>query len=77
MSDALNEFPDCKIEWVDGVNDLLRINGSYSISLCAPLAHMKKERVISELKERGIDMGKIFSGYLDDNPDKNLLWECR
>jgi 7-cyano-7-deazaguanine synthase len=65
-----SEFPDCTQPWIGAVNTILDINGSEPIYLEAPLEWYTKEQVIDELNGRGIDMGKIFSGYLEDNKDK-------
>jgi 7-cyano-7-deazaguanine synthase len=67
FSDWANRFPDCTAPWVDTVNDLLNINASMKIELEAPLILMTTEKVMKELEDRKIDMGKIFSGYLEDN----------
>ena len=65
-----SEFPDCRGEWVERVNDILAINGSFPLTLEAPVLWLSKEDVIRDLKYMGINMGKIFSGYLEDNEDK-------
>jgi 7-cyano-7-deazaguanine synthase len=67
FSDWANRFPDCTATWIETVNDLLYINGSMKIELEAPLILMTTEKVMKELEDRKIDMGKIFSGYLEDN----------
>lgn len=64
-----SEFPDCRREWVEMANNLLEINGSFGIVLEAPLMWLSKEDVVSELEQRGINMGKVFSGYLEDNKE--------
>ena len=73
-----SEFPDCTQPWVEQVNSVLDINGSYSITLEAPLEWLTKEQVIMDLEKRGINMGKVFSGYLEDNEDRLQLMgkEC-
>lgn len=67
LSDALTGFPDCMNRWVDKVNELLEINGSFQLTLEAPILHLTKESVLAELDKRGVDMSKLFSGYLEDN----------
>lgn len=62
-SDYLNEFPDCKQEWFGRVNKVLEVNGPKPIKLEAPLSGLSKESILKILKNRGIDMEQIFSGY--------------
>lgn len=64
------DFPDCTIEWVGKVNKLLAVNSSIDILLRAPLITTLKEDILDDLKEMGIDMSKIYSGYLEDNSEK-------
>ena len=64
-----SDFPDCRRDWVEQVNDILEINGSFGIVLEAPLTWLTKEQVIEELEQHGINMGKVFSGYLEDNKE--------
>jgi len=61
--DYLNEFPDCKQEWIGRVNKVLQINGPNSIKLEAPLLGLSKENVLGMLRDREIDGSQIFSGY--------------
>lgn len=71
-SDVNDGFPDCRVEWVKRVNKFLKINGSFPIKLKAPLLdqNLVKDDVMRGLKLRDVNMGKIFSGYMDDNIDK-------
>jgi len=63
-SDFVNEFPDCKQEWVGRVNNVLKINGPYPITLEAPLLGLSKESVVDYLTNgHSVDMSKVFSGY--------------
>lgn len=62
-SDYLNEFPDCKQEWIGRVDKVLEINGPYSINLEAPLSGLSKENILKLLEVSGIDIDEIFSGY--------------
>ena len=63
-SDYLNEFPDCKQEWVGRVNRVLQINGPKPIKLEAPLLGLSKEKVVEFLaKGHEVDLTKIFTGY--------------
>lgn len=64
--DYLNEFPDCKQEWLGRVNKVLEINGPKPIKLEAPLTGLSKENVIKLLEHAEIDLSKIFSGYGDN-----------
>ncbi len=64
-----SEFPDCRRDWIEQVNEVLEINGSFGIVLEAPLTWLTKEQVVMELEQRGINMGKVFSGYLEDNKE--------
>lgn len=68
-----NAFPDCRVEWVSGMNYVLNINGSSSIDLVAPALWTSKEDIIKDLEAMNIDMDKIFSGYLEDNKYKVSL----
>ena len=63
FSDYLNEFPDCKQEWIGRVNKVLAINGPKPIKLEAPLSGLTKEDIISLLKNFGITEEEVFSGY--------------
>jgi len=45
-SDYLDEFPDCKQEWVGRVNKVLEINGSSVVKLEAPLLGLSKENIL-------------------------------
>jgi 7-cyano-7-deazaguanine synthase len=71
-SDVDNGFPDCTANWVRKVNALLKINGSVKIKLEAPLLEQgaTKEDVMRGLNLRHVNMGKIFSGYMEDNHGK-------
>jgi len=64
-SDYLNEFPDCKQEWIGRMNKVLKINGPRPIMLEAPLMGMSKEMILKLLDEFGIKKEDIFSGYGD------------
>jgi 7-cyano-7-deazaguanine synthase len=67
-SDVDNGFPDCSPDWVKKVNKLLKINGSVKIELKAPHLDQRayKEDVMRGLKLREVNMGKIFSGYTEE-----------
>ena len=63
-SDYLNEFPDCKQEWVGRMNKVLEINGSSKIKLEAPLVGLSKENIIQILlKTFNVQKSDLFSGY--------------
>ena len=64
-SDYINEFPDCKQEWVGRVNRVLEINGPKSIKFEAPLIGCSKENILKLLERTGINLSEIFSGYGD------------
>ena len=64
-SDYINEFPDCKQEWLGRLSKVLEINGPKPIKLEAPLIGLTKENVLTLLKARGVDKDQIFSGYGD------------
>jgi len=74
FTDMLEGFPDCTTRWIEQINNLLEFNGSFPIRLEAPLWHMTKDLVVKKLDERGVDMTKIFSGYLEDNKSSILDW---
>jgi 7-cyano-7-deazaguanine synthase len=64
-SDFLNDFPDCKQEWLGRVSKVLEINGPKPMKLEAPLIGLTKENILKLLEGSGIDMSQIFSGYGD------------
>ncbi len=64
--DIDNAFPDCQKEWINKVNKILEINGSYPIILKAPLIAYTKDMVLYTLKNvYGINESNFFSGYGD------------
>jgi len=66
-SDFVNEFPDCKQEWVGRVNKVLEINGPTPIRLEAPLLGLSKETILSMLERKyNVTKDQLFSGYGDD-----------
>jgi 7-cyano-7-deazaguanine synthase in queuosine biosynthesis len=71
-SDVENGFPDCTNEWVNQVNQLLKINGSVGIRLEAPLLNLNltKDDVMNMLYARGVKVSDLYSGYLEDNKYK-------
>lgn len=65
-SDYLNQFPDCKQEWVGRVNKILEINGPFPIKLEAPLMGLTKENILEILKNKySITKDQLYSGYGD------------
>jgi len=66
------EFPDCTEDWVYHVDELLWQQSD--ITLAAPLIGMTKKEVLNELERRGIDMSKVFSGYMEDNMKVDLTF---
>jgi 7-cyano-7-deazaguanine synthase len=64
-SDYLNDFPDCKQEWLGRVSKVLEINGPKPMKLEAPLIGLTKENILKLLESAGVDMSQIFSGYGD------------
>lgn len=62
-SDRENLFPDCYQEWIIKLNELSKINGSYPITIKAPLLGMHKDDVLSMLKSKGYKTKDIHSGY--------------
>ena len=62
-SDYLNEFPDCKQEWIGRLGKVLEINGPNRINLEGPLMGLTKENILKMLKQRGVKGEDIFSGY--------------
>jgi 7-cyano-7-deazaguanine synthase len=61
--DRENLFPDCYQEWVYSVNQLLSKNGSFPITLEAPLLGMKKYMIEMLAKKYNITKQEVFSGY--------------
>jgi len=61
--DRLNLFPDCSQEWIVKVNELLKINASYPITVEAPLLGFPKERVQMLANHLGIKEEEVHSGY--------------
>jgi len=68
-SDVDDGFPDCTNEWVNKVNELLRINGSVEVGLDAPLLNLNltKDDVMNMLYARGVKVSQLYSGYREDN----------
>lgn len=64
-SDYLNEFPDCKQEWLGRVNKVLEINGPNPIKFEAPLIGWSKANILELIEDSGINLSEIFSGYGD------------
>lgn len=50
-SDRLNDFPDCKQEWVEQLNWVLQINGPTEIKLEAPLLGLSKENILKYIED--------------------------
>jgi len=72
-SDAENNFPDCRPEWVGEVNDVLKLNGSDPfLTIKAPLLHCTKDTILKNLKERKIPTNCFFSGYGAETTEKIL-----
>jgi len=63
--DYLNEFPDCKQEWIGRVGKVLEINGPKNIKLEAPLLGLSKKSILKSLKTIGVNLNEIYSGYGD------------
>lgn len=63
-TDAL-EFPDCTEDWVQSVDQMILEHGK--LMLEAPLIETPKKEVLKELERRGVDMDKVFSGYMEDH----------
>lgn len=63
--DYLNDFPDCKQEWLGRLNRVLEINGPRPIKLESPLCGLTKDKIMKLLERRGVKMENIFSGYGD------------
>ena len=61
--DRENLFPDCYQEWVYNLNNLLKINGSFPITVEAPLLGMQKNTIKQLMKTYNINESEIFSGY--------------
>jgi len=65
-SDYLNEFPDCKQEWVGRINKVLSINGPNPITLEAPLMGLSKQNILEILKNKyNVTKDMLYSGYGD------------
>jgi len=59
-----NRVPDCTQEWVGKVNEVLQQNGSFPITLVAPLLGMSNELVATIGKKLfGVSEEKVLSGY--------------
>lgn len=69
-SDCVNEFPDCKQNWVVAMNNVLAINASKPLTLVAPMLGMSKE-MITDVVTKGkeaVPKNIIFSGYQAPGP---------
>ena len=63
FSDRENLFPDCYQEWIYHMNEVAKRNGSRPLLIKAPLLGWHKQDVLNELKRRGHDLRKVYSGY--------------
>ena len=62
-SDYINNFPDCKQDFIYHFNCLSKCNGSSQITVEAPLMGFSKEMVIEMLSSLNISNDEYFSGY--------------
>ncbi len=71
-SDIIGNFVDCQPEFINKVDELFQIAGSYPIKFRAPLLGLDKETILNMLEVSGISKDEIYSGYgeLDDDKDK-------
>lgn len=76
-SDVMNDFVDCKQEFIERLNHLFEISGSYPIRVRAPLLGMDKETILIMLKSYGINLDQIYSGYGHLQEENNYDYEER
>lgn len=64
FEDRINEFADCKQDWVLEMNKSLKIAGSYPVELEAPLLGMRKDTIVRMGKlYHDIKEEEVHSGY--------------
>lgn len=54
-------YPDCRQEWVDAMNEVLRFSGLPPLE--APFANSTKADILNIAKESGLDIGATTSCY--------------
>lgn len=65
-SDNVNNFIDCKPEWVLKLNEFLKFNSPCNIKVEAPLMGMSKEFILDLLEQTyHIKKEELYSGYED------------
>lgn len=62
-SDVINNFVDCKQDFINQINELFKVNGSFPIKFRAPLLGLEKNTILKLLKNFGVDESELFSGY--------------
>lgn len=66
-SDVQNNFVDCKPEFINKINELFKVNGSFPIEFKAPLLGLEKQTILSMLENIGVNSEDIYSGYGEDD----------
>lgn len=65
-SDIKNNFVDCKIDFINKMDELFKVNGSYEVKFRAPLLGLEKETILEMLNSFNVKNNEIFSGYEKD-----------
>jgi 7-cyano-7-deazaguanine synthase len=54
---------DCTVDFIDGINDLLRLNRRAPVVIHAPFARMRKATILKVGQELGVDYTRTWSCY--------------
>lgn len=73
-------YPDCRPEFVDGFQNLARLATKFgseggTVTIHAPLQHLKKSQIAQEAARLGLDAGQSWSCY-DPLPDGRACGVC-
>jgi 7-cyano-7-deazaguanine synthase len=73
-------YPDCRPEFVDGFQNLARVATKFgseggTVTVHAPLQHLKKSQIAQEAARLGLDAGQSWSCY-DPLPDGRACGVC-
>lgn len=72
-SDALNNFPDCRQQYILAMQHVFNLGASREVAICAPLLGLPKEVVKALLVAEGVDLDKVYSGYEPPQSPREIL----